>query len=445
MQNLIFGTDGIRGIANQQLSASLIFFVGKSLAIKLIKDGKTPHSVIIARDNRPSSDMIFCALSAGLMSLGVDIIDVGITTTPALSYMTKITNCGYGIMITASHNPVEYNGIKIFDSMGHKIDARCEQEIVDIYNNIESYLYNDKIGRMYDKRELIHKYLDTIIDKIGGLSLPPDCKIIIDCANGAGGHIMPYVYKTLIGKCDCINCQTQGNNINKECGSVNIDAFVQSVKGNFDIGFAFDGDGDRLVVVLKDGSVLRGQTLLYIMAKYYKEHNLLKNNCIATTILTSIGVEQALDKLGITTYRSMVGDKHVWEMMKQRGAILGGEDSGHIIIDDIIPTADAMFVSLTLLKIFGQIGFDIQNYTQDIVKYETIEQNIQITERQKNLFNSGVLNDYISLLDSELGANTRLIVRASGTESVVRILIEGRDKTLMSTIAKKIAQKVLKL
>ncbi|MBQ7602562.1 MAG: hypothetical protein IJU58_00210 [Clostridia bacterium] len=443
MQNLIFGTDGIRGIANKQMSASLIFFVGKSLAIRLLENTQSYRKVMVGRDNRQSSDMLFCALSAGLMSMGVDVVDVGLVTTPALSYLLKDGGCDYGVMITASHNPAEYNGIKIFDSFGHKIMPEQEQKIVDIYNNMDSYIYSGDVGRMYDNKDKIYKYIDKIIDSIGNLSLK-DRKIAIDCANGAGSDILPYVFKTLIDKCDCYNCKTLGE-INKDCGSVNTQEFCKIVKNNYDYGFAFDGDADRIVVILKDGQILSGEKILYILAKYYHSQNRLTNNTVITTILTSICVEQALQKLGIKTIRCDVGDKYVFNAMQQHNAVLGGEDSGHVLLGDINPTADAMLVGLTLLKIFAEIDFDIQGYIQDIQPYYSLKDDILVSERQKKQFLLGVLNDFVSSLDNEMGEDGRLLVRASGTECVIRVLLEGKDKDLMQNIAKKVKQKILDL
>ena len=444
MQNLIFGTDGIRGIANRQLSANLIFFIGKALGIKLLQTPNVKHCVIVGRDNRQSSDMLFCALSSGLMSVGINVWDVGIVTTPALSYLVSHNVCDAGVMITASHNSAEYNGIKIFDNAGHKIMPDYEQELVSIYNNIESFVCNESIGIIYDKKDLIHSYIDKVIDYSNDISIK-NIKIAIDCANGAGSHIIPYVFKTLLDRCDCFNCQMFNNAINKNCGSVNTASFSKIVKENYDFGFAFDGDADRLVVVQKNGQILSGEVLLYILAKYYKLHNNLKDNRVVTTILTSISIEQALAKLGICTLRCDVGDKNVWEMMDKQNACLGGEESGHIIIKDTNPTADALWVSVVLLKIFNEINFNIADYTKDIVPFCLVKDDIDVSERQKTLFSSGALKELIVNLDNELGEDSRLIVRPSGTESVIRVLIEGKNIQLMNNVVQKIRKSILEL
>lgn len=279
---------------------------------------------MVGKDNRQSSDLIFCSLSAGLMSVGIDVWDVGITTTPALSYLIRQNNCDCGVMITASHNPAEYNGIKIFDSNGHKIMPKDEQELLSIYNNIETYLFENKVGKVFNKSELLHSYVDKVINSCDCLSIS-SCKIAIDCANGAGGHIIPYVFKTLFNNCECFNCKMNSELINRMCGSVDTNQFSNKIKEGFDIGFAFDGDADRLVVILKDGQVLSGEYLLYILAKYYKTHNMLKDNIVVTTFLTSIAVEQALKKLDIKFVRCDVGDKYVWDMMEKQNAVLGAE------------------------------------------------------------------------------------------------------------------------
>ena len=444
MQNLIFGTDGIRGIANTQVSANLVFFVGRALAVKILQNGKSIKKVIVGKDTRVSGDMLFCALSAGLLSMGIDIINVGLCTTPALSYLTKYTNSDYGMIITASHNPANHNGIKIFNSFGLKVMPKFEEEIRQILSDIDSYLPTEKVGKIYNKTELIRCYTQHILDNIKYVNAS-NYKIAIDCANGAGSKIIPYVYKKLLRNCTCFNCSTNGQDINKECGSINTKKFCSIVKQRFDVGFSFDGDADRVVVVQKDGSVLSGEMLLYIISKYYKQNNLLKKDCIVTTILTNMGIINALKDIGIDAYCVDVGDKHIMQKMLNEGVNIGAEESGHIILKDIVPSADGMLAGLVLLKIFCELKFDIQNYINELKVYNNIKENVIVTEKQKAIFNTGVLRQYVKTLEKEMQDGGRIIVRSSGTECAIRILIEGKNQKLMQDIASKLKEKILSI
>ena len=444
MQNLIFGTDGIRGIANKQVSANLVFFIGKSLAVKILQNKKAKKMIIIGKDTRVSGDMLYCALSAGLLCMGVNVVNVGLCTTPALSYLTKLKNYDYGIMITASHNPAEYNGIKIFNSYGTKVMPSFELELQQILNNIDTYLPTQQIGCVYNKPELLYCYTEHIINSVNLTDLQ-NCKVAIDCANGAGANIIPYICKTLLNDCSYYNCSTDGVSINKDCGSINTQKFISIIKDKYDIGFAFDGDADRVVVVLKNGEVLTGEVLLYVLAKYYKQNNILKNNSIVTTVLTNTGVLSSLQKINVTSYIVDVGDKYIMHKMQKTGTNLGVEDSGHIILNDIVPSADGLLAGLIILKIFKNINFDIPKYIAQLHLYSSIKENIKVTERQKALFNKGVLKQYIYALENELGGCGRLLVRSSGTECVIRILIEGKDLVVMKDIVEKIKKRILSI
>lgn len=442
--NLTFGTDGIRGIANKQISANLAFFIGKALAIKLLKKQLVQPKIAIGKDTRVSSDMLVCALSAGVMSMGIDVLNIGLVTTPALSFLTKYTHSGFGVMITASHNPADYNGIKIFDNNGIKLSMEAERELSLIFENASNYLPGDDVGRMVCNTECVHTYLDFLCNKLGN-TLPNNLSLALDCANGAGSKIIPYVFKTLVNRCECFNTDFDKGVINGECGSVNTERFATIVRNKFDFGFAFDGDADRLVVVLRDGQILSGEVVLFVLAVYLKQQNKLQNNRVVTTVLTNIGVENSLNALGIKTIRCDVGDRNVLEAMQKYDCNLGGEESGHIIFGDAHPTSDGALTGLMLLEALDSVDFDIQEYLKHLRVYDTMKLNIKVSERQKSKFKTNVLNNVISDLANELGTQGRLIVRPSGTESVIRVLVEGQDKTLMENISKRLEQIILRL
>lgn len=439
--NLIFGTDGIRGIANKEISANLAFFIGKSIAINLLNKDKTNNKVLIAKDTRVSKDMLFCSVSAGIMSMGVDVLDLGVATTPVLSWLTKKIGCGFGVMITASHNPAIFNGIKIFDSNGFKLDDNQQKELELIFNDIDSYFPTDSIGKIISKSESVYDYLDYVVDRFKKLK-SLDISVAVDCANGAGSHIIPYVFKSLLNNCEVFNTDTTGENINKECGSINTGVFLQRVKDKFDFGFAFDGDGDRLVVILKNGQILSGEELLYVLARYYKSKGLLKNNMVVTTILTNMGIENALKDLGVEVLRCDVGDRFVLHQMLQNDIKMGAENSGHIILSDINKTSDALAASLMLLEAFFETDFSFETISNQIKMFETVKLDVEVSNRQKCKFCEGALNGYIEEMEALLLDKGRVVVRPSGTESVIRILVEGEDKTLMQQIADNIKNMV---
>ena len=441
--NLIFGTDGIRGIANQQISANLVFFIGKSLAIKALATNKKPK-ILIGKDNRVSSDMLECSVAAGIMSVGVDVVTLGLCTTPSLSFLTKQLDCDYGVMITASHNPAQFNGIKIFDKNGFKLLNQQEEELKKIFVDIEKYLPTQNIGKHYIENERIYDYIDYVIDKFKSIPVK-NLSIAVDCANGAGSHIIPYVFKNLFNNCTFFNTKTNGNDINGNCGSVDTNKFISIVKNKFDVGFAFDGDADRLVVVLKDGQIIDGETILYVFARYLKDKNKLNSNQVATTTLTNFGIENSLNKLGINVLRTPVGDKNIQYEMNKKALNLGAEQSGHIILGDFNKTADGLVAALMFLQVFCELNYSLTGWLREIKKFQTQKIDVCVSDRQKNLFSAGELNGFVDQIEEELGERGRVVVRPSGTESVIRILVEGNDLELIQTIATRLKEKIEQL
>ena len=438
---LIFGTDGIRGIANQQISSNLVFFIGKTLAIKALENNPDAK-IIVGKDTRISSDMIECAFCAGVMSVGVNVLLLGLCTTPCLSFLTNKLGCDFGIMITASHNPANYNGIKIFNKNGIKLLDKEENELMQLFGMVSNYLPTQNVGKKLDVREKVFVYIDYIIEYFKSISLN-NVSIAIDCANGAGSHIIPYVFKTLFENCEFFNTNTSGVDINGKCGSVDVGNFVKIVEDRYDFGIAFDGDADRLVVVLKNGTILDGDVLLFLFAKYLKNGKNLKNNSVVATILTNNGVETALHNEGIQLIRSNVGDKYVVEQMIKNNLNLGVEQSGHIVFGDINKTSDGLVGALMFLTMISEI--DILKELKQLSMFAVEKINISVNSRQKNAFIEGKLNCFVEQLEEELGEHGRIIVRPSGTESVIRVLVEGEDCELIKTIAVRIKKEIEKL
>ena len=445
MQNKVFGTDGIRGIANTQISANLAFFVGKTLAIYLLEKKQHPLKIIVGRDTRTSGDMLCCAFCAGFMSMGGDVLNVGILPTPALSFLVTKTEADAGVMLTASHNPAEYNGIKIFDEKGLKIDEQVEIKLEKILGDIQNFLPDQKVGRLQIDEDLCKLWADYLMQKMGNLNLR-DYKIMIDCANGASFRAIPYVLKTLGAIVDCKNVDSKGDNINKSCGSTHIENFASLVgKSNCDIAFAYDGDADRVIIVTNKGQVLTGDEILYIFAKYLHSKNELKNDTLITTVMTNYGVEKSLNKLGINTLRVKVGDKYVLQKMLEQDCNLGGEESGHIILGDYNLSADGLLATLFLLKIMTEREGTVEELLKGLNKYNTARIDLKVSDRQKILVQNGGMEELVQRFADELAENGRIVLRASGTESVVRILVEGEDLQLISSIAENLEQAVKEL
>ena len=446
MQNKIFGTDGIRGKANMQISASLAFFVGKSLAVDLLDQVDTNElTVIVGKDTRCSGDMLISALTAGILSTGVNVLNVGILPTPALSYLVKKTNSNAGVMITASHNPAEYNGIKIFDKMGLKLDSIREARLEQILADIQSYIPNEKVGKLTVDEDLCKLWADYIMQSLGNPNLSK-YKILVDCANGAGFRAIPYVLKTLGAIVECYNVDGYGCNINSNCGSTHIESFVKMVTNSkCDIGFSYDGDADRVIVVTNSGRVVSGDELLYIFAKYMDSRGELANHKLITTIMTNFGVERSLSESNIAMERVAVGDKYVIQKMLDTGCNLGGEESGHIILADYNMSSDALLATVYLLKILESERVSVDDLLKDLSKYNTARLDLKVTERQKALVGGGALDKLVQQYSDELGEAGRIVLRASGTECVVRILVEGVDLPVITQIAERLETAVLAL
>jgi len=440
----IFGTDGIRGIANTEFSADVAFRLGKSFAIFISQNIDKP-TICVGRDTRPSGDTLVSAFVAGALSMGVDILDVGVAPTPAISYLVRSLELSAGVVITASHNLAEYNGIKFMDASGIKLDCTAEMCLSQIFHNIADYLPSQSVGNLtmdIDKPKLWADYLMQCVDCVNLSNL----RIAIDCAHGAGYRAVPYVLKSLGANVHCLNCDDVGANINLDCGSTSVEALVTTIQqGVYDIGLAFDGDADRLVVVDNSGNVLSGDDILFVLAKYLSHADKLTQNTIVATTISNHGLDQSLAQDKINVVRVEVGDKWVLQELLRHGYNLGGEDSGHIILPEFNYSADALLTALYLLRILQSTGKSLTDLLTGFHRYERVNINIPVTMRQLTLVRNGALDKYIDALQAELGADGTFLVRPSGTENVVRILVEGNNLTLITSIADKLKNLTLEL
>lgn len=437
MQKL-FGTDGIRGTFSKNLTPQLAFDVGRAIGIytKLINiNGK----IIVGKDPRTSSDLIQLSLVSGIIGQGVDVHCVGVVSTPCVAFLTKSKNYDFGIMITASHNSPEYNGIKIFNSSGLKIEKRIEESIENTVAELDIYGYvtYDKIGRVENRLSLADNY----VRYLKKLIQPMQQRICFDCANGATSKIVQKLFKN--EQFFLINTSSNGLDINIDCGATSPQSVKDFVKkNNCDIGISFDGDGDRILVVDKIGKEYDGDSLLYIFANYFKQRNLLKNDVVVGTLMSNFGLEKAFEKRGIALVRANVGDKYVIEEMAQRGAVLGGEQAGHIVLGDYIFTGDGVLVSIILLNILNEQKMGLADLSDGFKKYPQVIKNVMVSDKNKAMNNKQV-KKVVELCESLILNTGRIVLRPSGTEPLIRIMVEGENQGLIKDIAKKIEKTLL--
>lgn len=421
--NKYFGTDGIRGIANKELTTDIAYRCG--LALTKIKHCPL---VVVGEDTRLSNNLIMFSLSAGIMAGGGNVVDAGIIPTSAVSYLTSVIKADFGVMISASHNPKEYNGIKIFASNAQKaseeLEGLIEEKMMD-----KSILDFENIGTYVKKENLKEKYLEKLIESVNvrfnGL------KVVLDFSNGASYKIGEIPFKKLGAEVIKINYCKNNNSINENCGSLFVEGLKREVlNSGADCGFAFDGDADRIIAVDETGRVIDGDAIIFILAMSLKKQNKLKKDIVVGTTQTNSSIEKRLNKKGIRFLRSDVGDKYVIEKMRDFGAVLGGEQSGHIIQSYIIPTGDGILAALKLLEVMKLENKKLSELF-NIKLMPQLNTNIKVKDKMR-VKNSEEINKYI--LNAQKTFNGRIVVRASGTEEKIRIMVEGENKTMCKKI-----------
>lgn len=429
---IYFGTDGIRGIVNKELTTNLAHKCG--LALTKVKQ---KPKILIGFDTRKSKDLIGFSLMSGVLLGGGNVIDIGIAPTSVVSFLVTELKCDFGVVISASHNPKEYNGIKIFDSNGEKISNELEVQIEEHITNFVPTMSCD--GSYIKNVNLQNKYIDYIIQNVNvrfnGL------KVVLDLANGASFKLAPKIFSKLGATVISINAN-KGKDINDNCGSLYLESLKESVLVNkADIGLAFDGDADRLICVDKNANVVDGDILVYILALSYKKRQMLKNNIVVGTTQTNLKIEKKLKQKGINFVRSDVGDKYVIEKMHELDASIGGEQSGHIILKDILPTGDGILAGLKILEVMKLENKPLHELN-NINLMPQIATNITVKDKVR-IKNSEELNTLVKTLQQ--GFEGRIIVRCSGTENKIRVLVEGNKKTQLKYITIKLVKLIEKL
>ena len=434
-----FGTDGIRGIAGESLTADLSFKVGKALG-KLLTEKKEHPKVIIGRDTRISCDMIEQALTAGLTSTGVNVMTVGTIPTPAIAYLTKTIETDSGIMISASHNPYQDNGIKIFGPDGFKLTDDQELEIEHLIDNsdeIKNASY-EQIGKLYSGNELSQKYIQHIKQSISGdLS---GIKIALDCANGATTGVAPFIFGDLEADIETIGCKPNGININDNVGSTKINTIANFVKeNNVDVGFAFDGDGDRVLAVDSKGNIVDGDKIMFILAKHLKEQGELKDNMVVSTVMSNIGFYKAIEENALQSVKTAVGDRYVVEEMRNNDYSLGGEQSGHIILMNHATTGDGILTAVKLADIIKSSGKSLEELANEVNIYPQKLVNIKVLDKKLAMEDKDILEE-CAKVEKELEGNGRILLRASGTENLIRVMVEASSDELTDKYCEQVAQ-----
>lgn len=443
----LFGTDGVRGVANSELTPELAFKLGKAGAHVLSQTNEKPV-VLIGKDTRISGDMLEDALSAGILAVGGNVIKVGVLPTPAVAYLVRHYKADVGVVISASHNPFEYNGIKFFNGNGFKLDDEIEDQIEDIIirdTDVNSNITGDKLGRCLaadeDALEIYAKYLVETIDcRLDGK------KIVLDCANGASYKVAEMVYNMLGADVTVIGNQPDGLNINKGYGSTHPERLQKEVvkQGAF-IGLAYDGDADRLIAVDELGRIIDGDKLICICAKMLKDNGELKDNRVTATVMSNIGFHKYLENLGCTVDVTAVGDRYVLERMMETGCIIGGEQSGHIIFRDHSTTGDGILSSLQLVKAVLDSGKKASELSDEIEIYPQVLKNASVKNENKSKYkNDPEICEAIQRVEKEMEGSGRVLIRPSGTEPLVRVMIEGQDVDHITELAQDLAKLLTK-
>ncbi len=440
-----FGTDGVRGIANDELTPHLAYKLGRAGAFVLQNHSNhqnTKTKVLIGTDTRISKDLLSSSIAAGIMSMGADVIDVGVIPTPGVAYLTKKYRADAGIVISASHNPMEFNGIKFFNAEGLKLPDEIELEIEEYIDNmgrIDHEVTGDAVGRFLPNDNYALCYEDFLVNSID--TNLTGLKITLDCANGAAFKLAPEVFKRLGADVDVINNIPDGTNINDKAGSTHIGGLSKAVlKNKSDLGLAYDGDADRLIAVDENGQQVDGDKIMLICAMHLKEKGMLKGNKLVITVMSNLGLSIAAKKLGIDLEVTTVGDRYVLERMLEGGYSLGGEQSGHMIFLDYNTTGDGILSSLIVAEIIKKSGKKLSELATIMEELPQILVNAKVSNEHKLIYQTDEeIKAEIADLEAIMDGKGRVLIRHSGTEPLVRVMLEGENLKEITRYARELA------
>ncbi|MDD2498181.1 MAG: phosphoglucosamine mutase [Desulfitobacteriaceae bacterium] len=440
---MLFGTDGVRGTANKDLGPELAFNLGRAGAFVLARDKKRPK-ILIGKDTRLSGDMLESALAAGICSVGADVICLGVIPTPGVAYLTRELGADAGVVISASHNPMEDNGIKFFAGNGFKLPDELEDEIENIIiskRELPSPTGPD-VGKVAYLADALDRYASYLKEQVG--TNLKGKKIVVDCANGAAFSLAPKVLADLGAEMiPCFN-QPDGTNINAGCGSTHPEKLMELVKEyGADLGIAHDGDADRMLAVDEKGRLIDGDMIMVICALYLRSKGELPGNRLVVTVMSNLGLHIALKEKGIEILQTKVGDRYVLEKMLETGAVLGGEQSGHIIFSQFNTTGDGVATALQLLKVMTETGQPLSQLADQMVRLPQVLVNVRVKDKSA-LENNIPIEEAVERVERTLGSGGRVLIRTSGTEPLVRVMAEGPDAAKLKELVQSVVDVVIK-
>lgn len=443
----LFGTDGVRGIANKDLSAELATHMGQALAMVLRQKGLPRPKVILGKDTRISSDMLEMALAGGLCAGGADVILVGVVPTPAVAFLVTHRQAQAGVMISASHNPYEFNGIKIFGPEGYKLSDQEEEEIESIlldHSPPVTLAEAKDMGRVCYDHQAARDYIRYVAATAAGDY--SDLRVLVDCANGSAAATAEELFSALGVKAEIINATPDGFNVNDCCGSTYVEALCQRVcQGGYDLAVAFDGDADRCLAVDEKGQVVNGDQMLAIFATDMQTAGTLKNNTVVVTVMSNFGFFRFTQDIGLSTRTTKVGDRYVLETMRTEGHNLGGEQSGHIIFSDYMTTGDGQLSAVQLLSVLQRSNQSLSQLCSKITILPQVLVNVEANRDMKvAITESPELNRAIRQCEEQLGDRGRVLLRPSGTEPLIRVMVEGENSEEIQSIADNLAEAIKK-
>lgn len=443
----LFGTDGIRGVANiYPMTTEIAMQVGRAIAF-LVKDQAKGHRIVIGKDTRLSGYMIENALAAGICSMGVDVLLVGPLPTPGIAFITTSMRADAGVVISASHNPFQDNGIKIFSNDGFKLPDKLEADIEDLIfsQKMEALRpVDDEVGKAARIDDAKGRYIVFLKNSFPKKYTLDDFHIVLDCAHGATYGVAPHVFQELGARVTSLGVHPDGENINRDCGALHPELMAQRVKeSGADIGLALDGDGDRLIVSDERGNIVDGDHIMAICANGLLKQRKLKKRTLVSTVMSNMGLEVAMERMGGRMVRTAVGDRYVVECMRQNGYSFGGEQSGHLVFLDHITTGDGILAALQLLAMMIKRNKPLSELATIMESFPQTLKNVRTSSRMEVDSIPG-FPETMGKLEKKLGKKGRILVRPSGTEPVIRVMVEGQDNTVINEMADELCELIRK-
>lgn len=441
----LFGTDGVRGVANTELTCELAMNLGRAAAVVLTEETHHRPQIIIGKDTRISSDMLEAAMVAGICSVGADALQLGVVPTPAVAFLVRKLGADAGVMISASHNPMEYNGIKIFSGSGYKLSDELEDRIEAIVLGQEALpapKSGAALGRVIRPKAAVDDYIahlrSTVDCRFDGL------RVAVDCANGSASLTAPRLLEDMGGAFEIVSAHPDGLNINAGCGSTHLEALCKTVReGGFDLGIAFDGDADRCLAVDETGAVVDGDKLIAVFAASLKKHEKLRGDAAVVTVMSNFGFFRFAERFGIRVLTTRVGDRYVLEEMVNNGYVIGGEQSGHIIFLEHATTGDGELTAMQLLAVMKRSGKRLSELAAVMESYPQVNLSVQTGAADREaLLHTASVTEAVERAKGALADDGRVVVRVSGTEPLIRVMVEGKNEPMIQTLGREIADAV---